>query len=114
MQSIAWLMTQIWFGNTYLSFRDASSFHPVFGPILMVIFAALSNTLLLTSERFSSPCQLFFSFCSLDFFAVEHGRKNSRGESVRFAFMANPYVLALHRMQRKKLVGLSQSLMTIT
>ncbi|KAG6868676.1 hypothetical protein C0993_012179 [Termitomyces sp. T159_Od127] len=54
MQSIAWLMTQIWFGNTYLSFRDASSFHPVFGPILMVTFAALSGTLLLTSiyERY--------------------------------------------------------------
>ncbi|KAG6849727.1 hypothetical protein H0H93_005930 [Arthromyces matolae] len=48
MQSIAWLMTQIWFGNTSLSFRDASAFHPFFGPILMIVFAALSNTLLLT------------------------------------------------------------------
>ncbi|KAH0585020.1 hypothetical protein H2248_008289 [Termitomyces sp. 'cryptogamus'] len=48
IQSIAWLMTQIWFGNTSLSFHDASSFHPFFGPILMIIFAALSNTLLLT------------------------------------------------------------------
>lgn len=50
LKSIAWLMTQIWFGNTYLSFAQASSFHPVFGPILMTGFAALSNTLLLTSE----------------------------------------------------------------
>lgn len=41
-------MVQIWFGNTYLSFAQASSFHPLFGPILMTIFAALSNTLLLT------------------------------------------------------------------
>lgn len=41
-------MVQIWFGNTYLSFAQASSFHPVFGPILMTMFAALSNTLLLT------------------------------------------------------------------
>ncbi|KAF9007612.1 receptor-activated Ca2+-permeable cation channel [Cyathus striatus] len=48
MKSIAWLMVQIWFGNTYLSFAQASSFHPVFGPFLMTIFAALSNTLLLT------------------------------------------------------------------
>jgi len=48
IKSIAWLMVQIWFGNTYLSFGQASSFHPVFGPILMVGFAALSNTLLLT------------------------------------------------------------------
>ncbi|KAF6757068.1 receptor-activated Ca2+-permeable cation channel [Ephemerocybe angulata] len=47
-KSIAWLMVQIWFGNTYLSFAQATSFHPVFGPILMTVFAALSNTLLLT------------------------------------------------------------------
>ncbi|KAF8591195.1 hypothetical protein K439DRAFT_1650959 [Ramaria rubella] len=46
--SIAWLMTQVWFGNTSLTFAEAESFHPVFGPILMVTFAALSNTLLLT------------------------------------------------------------------
>lgn len=43
-------MVQIWFGNTYLSFAQAESFHPLFGPILMTCFAALSNTLLLTSE----------------------------------------------------------------
>jgi len=48
VKSIAWLMVQIWFGNTYLSFTEAESFHPVFGPILMVFFAALSNSLLLT------------------------------------------------------------------
>ncbi|THH27606.1 hypothetical protein EUX98_g6581 [Antrodiella citrinella] len=48
VKSIAWLMVQIWFGNTYLSFGQAESFHPVFGPILMTGFAALSNTLLLT------------------------------------------------------------------
>ena len=50
VKGIAWLMVQIWFGNTYLSFGQAESFHPVFGPILMTCFAALSNTLLLTSE----------------------------------------------------------------
>ncbi|KAK7043585.1 hypothetical protein VNI00_008196 [Paramarasmius palmivorus] len=48
LKSISWLMVQIWFGNTYLSFAQAKSFHPVFGPILMTCFAALSNTLLLT------------------------------------------------------------------
>ncbi|KAJ7574426.1 receptor-activated Ca2+-permeable cation channel [Mycena floridula] len=48
MKHIAWLMVQIWFGNTYLSFAQAESFHRVLGPILMTIFAALSNTLLLT------------------------------------------------------------------
>ncbi|TFK83312.1 hypothetical protein K466DRAFT_665921 [Polyporus arcularius HHB13444] len=48
VKSIAWLMVQIWFGNTYLSFAQAESFHPIFGPVLMTAFAALSNTLLLT------------------------------------------------------------------
>ncbi|KAJ6513410.1 receptor-activated Ca2+-permeable cation channel [Mycena sanguinolenta] len=48
IKRIAWLMVQIWFGNTYLSFGQAESFHPLFGPILMTTFAALSNTLLLT------------------------------------------------------------------
>lgn len=48
ISSIAWLMVQIWFGNTSLSFDQATSFHPLLGPILMTIFAALSNTLLLT------------------------------------------------------------------
>lgn len=42
-------MVQIWFGNTYLSFAEAKSFHPVLGPVLMTGFAALANTLLLTS-----------------------------------------------------------------
>jgi len=47
-QGIAWLMVQIWFGNTSLSFLQASSFHPTLGPILMTCFAVLANTLLLT------------------------------------------------------------------
>lgn len=49
LKKIVWLMVQIWFGNTSLSFSQAESFHKVFGPILMTTFAALSNTLLLTS-----------------------------------------------------------------
>ncbi|KAF7327794.1 hypothetical protein MKEN_00359200 [Mycena kentingensis (nom. inval.)] len=48
LKAISWLMVQIWFGNNYLSFSQAESFHPFFGPILMTAFAALSNTLLLT------------------------------------------------------------------
>ncbi|KAF8518239.1 hypothetical protein JB92DRAFT_2903943 [Gautieria morchelliformis] len=55
--SIAWLMTQVWFGNTNLTFEEAESFHPVFGPILMIAFAALSNTLLITS--YVKPDALF-------------------------------------------------------
>ncbi|KAF9644898.1 hypothetical protein BDM02DRAFT_3157054 [Thelephora ganbajun] len=47
-RAITWLMVQVWFGNTSLSFGQASSFHPIFGPFLMTGFAALSNTMLLT------------------------------------------------------------------
>ncbi|KZT60904.1 hypothetical protein CALCODRAFT_553404 [Calocera cornea HHB12733] len=48
---IAWLMVQVWFGNTFLSFSQAESFHPIFGPVLMVIFAAtvgLISTILIS------------------------------------------------------------------
>ncbi|KZO94176.1 hypothetical protein CALVIDRAFT_528947 [Calocera viscosa TUFC12733] len=48
---IAWLMVQVWFGNTFLSFSQAESFHPIFGPALMVIFAAtvgLISTILIS------------------------------------------------------------------
>lgn len=53
-------MVQIWFGNTYLSFAQAESFHPVFGPILMTVFAALSNTLLLTSKSQPAADRILF------------------------------------------------------
>ncbi|KAG8913899.1 hypothetical protein FRC01_004332, partial [Tulasnella sp. 417] len=48
LKGIAWLMVQIWFGNTDLSFSVAASLHPIFGPPLMVLFAVLSNTFLIT------------------------------------------------------------------
>jgi hypothetical protein len=38
----------VWFGNTYLGFDAAKSFNEIFGPPLFVLFAVLSNTLLLT------------------------------------------------------------------
>ena len=43
-------MVQIWFGNTSLSFSEATSFHKILGPILLVTFAILCNYLLITSE----------------------------------------------------------------
>ena len=73
-KSIAWLMVRVWFGNTSLSFAQASSFHPIFGPFLMTGFAALSNTLLLTSKsqwRESVLGNLNGPF-SIDFYIVEH------------------------------------------
>ncbi|KZT59024.1 hypothetical protein CALCODRAFT_523414 [Calocera cornea HHB12733] len=45
---VAWWMLDIWFGLDATGFDKSTSFHPVFGPILMVIYACLSNTLLLT------------------------------------------------------------------
>ncbi|KAH9177399.1 hypothetical protein EDB89DRAFT_2112315 [Lactarius sanguifluus] len=45
LRSIAWLMVQIWFGNTYLSFGQASSFHPCNNTLLLtILISILSNT----------------------------------------------------------------------
>ncbi|PWN53876.1 hypothetical protein IE53DRAFT_90894 [Violaceomyces palustris] len=45
---ILWLMLKVWFGSSYLGFDEAQSFSKTFGPPLMILFAILSNTLLLT------------------------------------------------------------------
>ncbi|KAF8653547.1 hypothetical protein AX16_003910 [Volvariella volvacea WC 439] len=46
--TIAWWMLDLWFGLDASGFDRANQFHPFFGPILMVTYACLSNTLLLT------------------------------------------------------------------
>ncbi|KAG6813886.1 hypothetical protein H0H92_006293 [Tricholoma furcatifolium] len=46
--TIAWWMLDIWFGLDASGFHQSADFHPVFGPILIVTYACLSNTLLLT------------------------------------------------------------------
>ncbi|KAH9913920.1 uncharacterized protein B0H18DRAFT_887613, partial [Fomitopsis serialis] len=48
--TIAWWMLDLWFGLDASGFDNASKFHPVFGPVMMVAYACLSNTLLLTSK----------------------------------------------------------------
>ncbi|KAF8596769.1 hypothetical protein BDV93DRAFT_479992 [Ceratobasidium sp. AG-I] len=45
---IAWWMLDLWFGLDASGFDQATAFHPQFGPILMISYACLSNTLLLT------------------------------------------------------------------
>ncbi|KAG8836029.1 hypothetical protein FRC17_010493 [Serendipita sp. 399] len=45
---ITWWLLDLYFGLDATGFSRASNFHPIFGPILMVTFACLSNTLLLT------------------------------------------------------------------
>ncbi|EPQ56311.1 hypothetical protein GLOTRDRAFT_128260 [Gloeophyllum trabeum ATCC 11539] len=45
---IAWWMADLWFGLDASGFDKASQFHPIFGPIMMIAYACLSNTLLLT------------------------------------------------------------------
>ncbi|EIW58800.1 uncharacterized protein TRAVEDRAFT_72272 [Trametes versicolor FP-101664 SS1] len=46
--TIAWWMLDLWFGLDASGFDNATRFHPIFGPFLMVTYACLSNTLLLT------------------------------------------------------------------
>ncbi|KAL7417287.1 hypothetical protein BDY24DRAFT_438375 [Mrakia frigida] len=88
-KSIIWLMAQIWFGSSCslcfsstrlaastesplspfirswpdLSFQSSASFHPIFGPLLLISYAAFCSTLLLTilisilSNRFAEISQ---------------------------------------------------------
>ena len=77
-KKVTWFLVQVWFGNTYLSFSQAASFHPVFGPFLMTGFAVLSNTFLLTSKfqwresvRSETAGELKGSF-SINFDIVKH------------------------------------------
>ncbi|KAJ3866320.1 hypothetical protein EV359DRAFT_36901, partial [Lentinula novae-zelandiae] len=46
--TIAWWMLDLWFGLDASGFERSTQFHQVFGPVLMVTYAMLSNTLLLT------------------------------------------------------------------
>lgn len=46
--TIAWWMLELWFGLDASGFDKAFEFDFVFGPILMITYACLSNTLLLT------------------------------------------------------------------
>nr|XP_019013635.1 nonselective cation channel [Kwoniella pini CBS 10737]OCF52416.1 nonselective cation channel [Kwoniella pini CBS 10737] len=48
VKQIVWLMAQIWFGSSYLGFSASSSFHPIFGPLVLISYAALCNVLLIT------------------------------------------------------------------
>ncbi|KAJ7091388.1 receptor-activated Ca2+-permeable cation channel [Mycena belliarum] len=45
---IGWWMLDLWFGLDASGFDKSTHFHPIFGPVLMVTYACLSNTLLLT------------------------------------------------------------------
>ncbi|KAL4248089.1 Transient receptor potential calcium channel [Abortiporus biennis] len=45
---IAWWMLDLWFGLDASGFDNATKFHPIFGPFMMITYACLSNTLLLT------------------------------------------------------------------
>lgn len=48
VKQIVWLMAQIWFGSSYLGFSASESFHPIFGPVVLISYAALCNVLLIT------------------------------------------------------------------
>jgi hypothetical protein len=48
LSQISWWMIDIWFGLDAAGFEKAPDFDKTFGPVLMVTYACLSNTLLLT------------------------------------------------------------------
>ncbi|KAJ7446684.1 receptor-activated Ca2+-permeable cation channel [Mycena latifolia] len=48
VSQIAWWMLDLWFGLDASGFDRSTNFHPIFGPVLMVTYACMSNTLLLT------------------------------------------------------------------
>ncbi|KAF8507952.1 hypothetical protein BU17DRAFT_57014, partial [Hysterangium stoloniferum] len=48
LSQIAWWMLDLFFGLDSSGFDKATTFHPVLGPFLMISYACLSNTLLLT------------------------------------------------------------------
>lgn len=107
-KSITWLMIQVWFGNTYLSFAQASSFHPIFGPFLMTGFAALSNTLLLTSkfewqwsEVFGHPRGAHDPF-SLDLDIVEHVCQDRCGMCFEYTGFGGPPLTAMLNVERQQ------------
>ncbi|KAF8966304.1 hypothetical protein BDZ97DRAFT_1808888 [Flammula alnicola] len=60
--TVAWWMLDLWFGLDAAGFDNATKFHPVFGPLLMVTYACLSNTLLLTGPS----CILSNTFASVN------------------------------------------------
>ncbi|KAF9514620.1 hypothetical protein BS47DRAFT_1294946 [Hydnum rufescens UP504] len=76
VKDIGWLMVQIWFGNTSLSFEEATSFHPIFGPILMasiteffrhlVLISILSNTFARINEASTEEFLFQFAISTLE------------------------------------------------
>lgn len=48
LSQIAWWLLEVYFGLDASGFEHAYLFHPFLGPLLMVFYALLSNTLLLT------------------------------------------------------------------
>lgn len=99
---------QIWIGNGYIIFTQASSFHPIFGPLLVTVFAVFSNTLLVTSEynessrnqkrvefgatpthpelrSLSQPCS-FFTLLAFDFRSYLHTHGNCSVQQSSFPF----------------------------
>ncbi|KAF9530419.1 hypothetical protein CPB83DRAFT_850884 [Crepidotus variabilis] len=58
---ISWWMLDLWFGLDAAGFDNAANFHPIFGPILVVTYACLSNTLLLTGMFYNILSNTFAS-----------------------------------------------------
>ncbi|KDQ26658.1 hypothetical protein PLEOSDRAFT_1077531 [Pleurotus ostreatus PC15] len=63
---IAWWMLDLFFGLDATGFDRATTFHPIFGPVLMVTYACLSNTLLLTEREFTRLQILSHTFSTIN------------------------------------------------
>ncbi|OCH85496.1 hypothetical protein OBBRIDRAFT_739817 [Obba rivulosa] len=53
IMQIAWWMLDLWFGLDASLFENAPAFHAIWGPVMIVTYACLSNTLLLTGKQSS-------------------------------------------------------------
>ncbi|KAG2042631.1 hypothetical protein BDR03DRAFT_943864 [Suillus americanus] len=65
-RTIAWWMLDLWFGLDASGFDKAFEFDFVFGPILMITYACLSNTLLLTGKLYHSLTILSNTFARIN------------------------------------------------
>ena len=88
--SLAWYCVHIWLGSGAIIFSQADSFHPIFGPLLVTVFALFSSTLLVTSwvqgsmvSAFAAPVQGLFtiltldvSFNSFDLYLIQYRRQD--------------------------------------
>uniref|UniRef100_A0A0W0FZM0 Putative receptor-activated Ca2+permeable cation channel n=1 Tax=Moniliophthora roreri TaxID=221103 RepID=A0A0W0FZM0_MONRR len=99
--TIAWWMLDLWFGLDASGFDHSTEFHHFLGPILMVTYACLSNTLLLTV--LVSILSNTFATINEDAAAEESSVYDRRGKSGFLVFLptSNQFNRCLHHVATK-------------